>query len=84
MNIVYIIVYEDKWEIDQVGKVFSTEIAAQTYVVEKMFNTHRFDEDLRKEGMSITKENLYTYFDEYLDWNYEEIGYTYIVRDLED
>lgn len=84
MNKVYIITYIDDYGIYQVGRVFSKESNAQSYIIEKMFNTHNFDEDLRKEGMSITKENLYVYFDEYLDWELEEIGYTYIVRDFED
>lgn len=84
MNRAYIIIYIDNFGFYQVGKVFSTESNAQSYIIEKMFNTHNFDEDLRKEGMSVTKENLYAYFDGYLEWELEEIGYTYIVRDFED
>lgn len=84
MKKVYIILYLDKFDYTCVDKVFTTEEAAQSYIVEQVFNKHWFDENLTVEGMEITKTNLLRYFDEYIDWELESIGYTYIAQELED
>lgn len=73
---IYKVVYLGMFGTVYTEKVFHTKEVAGRYIVDQVFDSHKFDRALRKEGLDITKENLYIYFNQCLDWNLDIIGYS--------